>query len=597
MTSNAAPVEAVENVAPIEDRQLDARLQFSAEGQQLLAQAALPARRDRPADDDIRVIDLDNPFRKPPRETTDRPPSAPGFSLVEADTPVPPRRWTMAVHLTETQSHQNDRGERVQAGAEPKLRAIQELAERTRNSPVTFYVQAPVPRERREIAENTFVQDGEQRVATYRIENGEVTLVEEGPSRGFQRDLQSLLERASARAGAGNLGLTIQSHGFGTDGVGGETGEASLAELERSITDGLRASGRQTLDVLNFDSCSMGNIDVAQAMQGEARHVIASSELERTFGDTVDGQNLRATFNALLDNPDMTPEELARTAIDLARTGANGDETTIPEQRAGTETLSHYDLHNFPQVEQAVDSLGRALTEAGADPAQREVLMQIMRDLPHYHAGTNHGIRFSAENADLGLFIEALDKAVSEGRLNDASGGIRQAIEGTRTAMRDLVPGYFGQPYNNYDRMSGVSIFLPGSNAFNISERALQSSAIGELADTLDSPKAMGFDNRPLTLSRIEQNIEEMRASVDVSPLDRALQALRDATSEDAYARAAANLQAETTKFLQSPFGQSVINAQRAEVVRRRDEMFDRQLMRSPAAWRDFINSLRQGPN
>lgn len=581
----AAP-EAVEAPpAPVVAQ--DASPALSAEGQNLLSQLTPRGRNDEPD-----VLEIPSAFRKPPREMPDYS-NVPREGVPETDTANPPRRWTVAIQLSETVTHDNYEGERIPAGADVKLRQIQELAEQTRNSPVTLYVQAPLPRPEETRPDGSVVTSGRQDVATYRIENGQVTLVDQGPSLGFQRDLQNLLGRAAARAGDGNLGLVIQSHGFAEGGVGGATGESTLPELEQVIRNGLQASGRTALDLLDFDACSMGNLDVARAMQGEARHVVASAELEHAYGNGVDGQNIQRTLSDLIARPEMTPAELAQHAVELARTGANCDNRSADQ--CGTETLAHLDLSQFPPVEQAMDGLGAALAAAAADPAQRAVLQQLMSDLPHFEAAANtSGTRFDSERADVGLFLNALDQAVTSGRLPDGNGSIRQAIEQARQSMRALVPQFHGQPYEGYDRMSGVSMFLPGANSFNIDERALDASPLGDLISTLSRTKGLTIGNRDNVARDTQQAIDAMRAAgADVTALDQRVAAISAATSADELLAAAAALLRAAQEFKETPGGQEIIARARPDVLRARGAMFDEYTRVASPNWRAFLSMFR----
>lgn len=581
----AAP-EAVE-LPPSPVAQPDASPAFSAEGQTLLSQLTARGRNDEPT-----VLEIPPAFGKPRRESPDYS-NVPREGTPETDAPNPPRRWTVAIQLSETVNHENYDGQRIDAGAAVKLRQIQELAEQTRNSPVTLYVQAPLPRESETRQDGTVVTSGRQDVATYRIENGQVTLVDQGPSLGFQQDLQNLIGRAAARAGDGNLGLVIQSHGFAEGGVGGTTGESTLPELEQTIRNGLQASGRTALDLLDFDACSMGNLDVARAMQGEARHVVASAELERAYGNGVDGQNIQRTLSDLIARPDMTPAEVAQHAVELARTGANCDDRSA--NQCGTETLAHLDLSQFPPVEGAIDGLGTALAAAAADPAQRAVLQQLMNDLPHFENSRNpSGTRFDGERADVGLFLNALDQALASGRLTDSNGAIRQSIDQARQSLQALVPQFHGQPYENYDRMTGMSMFLPGKDTFNIDERSLDASPLGDLISTVSRGKGLTIGNRDHIAEDVESSVTALRAAgVDVSALEANIRTLRAATNSDEVMAAVSAMIPNARAMVDTPAGQAVIAQARQRVLQARGEMFDEQTRNASPNWRAFLNMFR----
>ena len=101
-------------------------------------------------------------------------------------------------------------------------------------------------------------------------------------------------------------------------------------------------------------------MNVVGAMGGQARNIIGSSELERSFSDA-DGQNMTATLGALIENPNQTPEQFANRTIELARSGANDDTGNTHPDENGTETLAHFNPAAYPQFASAMDQLGASL--------------------------------------------------------------------------------------------------------------------------------------------------------------------------------------------------------------------------------------------
>ncbi|MBA3995416.1 MAG: hypothetical protein C0469_18010 [Cyanobacteria bacterium DS2.3.42] len=513
-------------------------------------------------------------------------------SVEETDSPASPRNWTMAIDLTASGDVRYN-GENIPTGATSKLAQILDMAEKTRDQPITLYVQAALP------LPTTVGEDGrvhsnrkDQEVATYRLENGQVTLVDQGPSRGLEQDLVELLKRASQRAGEGNLGLIIQSHGFAAKGLGGDTGEVSLSELEQAITNGLEGSSKTSLDLINFDSCLMGNLNVVQSMQGEAEHIVASAEIESAVEDA-DGQNMRTTLSALFDNPDLTPEEYAAVSVRLASEGHNDESGNTDLDSTGTYTLAHIAVEQYPQMEVAMDELGAELTQLIADPAQRQTITEIMDGIrPFSEGGAMLSGSFTFANRDLGLFLTALDEKVRDGELSDPDGSLIRGLEQTRQAISELIPQYHGENFDQYDQMSGLSLFLPDGEHLDVTSLMQEASPLGDMVSSLSNNNAI-FDNRDRLVKSLTFNLETMSSYGDTSALAAGIGRIGVAEDEAQMKDAIAYLKALLEKEQSGVLGNAWMAEERPEFNNTRDEIFAEQLEQLSPKWREFLTSLR----
>lgn len=539
------------------------------------------------------VLVLDSPYKEKTAEPervaeTERT----RVDVSESDNLPLARKWTMAVSLTSSSSVEHD-GVRRQVGAQSKLKEILALAESTRERPVTIYVQAPLPGVQTERPDGTLVTTFDSReVATYRLENGHIALVERGETRGFQKDLEHLLARASARAGDGHLGLIIQSHGFAGAGLGGDSGKSTLAELELSLTNGLKASGRSALDLLSFDACSMGNMDVVQALQGEARHVVASAELEFAFSDA-DGQNLRAALNALVGNPDMTPGDYASRFVELAREGLNDDSGNLRPDMSGTETLAHFDVSRFSDLDLSLSRLGGELSAIVNNQEKKSYMVGLIESLGSFRRESFDSGGFRATNRDLGLFLNALDSAIHKGELPDPNGSLSQSVRDVRASVQNLVRSYHGEPYNGYDRMAGLSVFLPGAEIQDVDALVQQRSAIaGALKYSQTGTKFTTFDNLDFAAENLQRHFAELRSVGDIQNLESLLTKLRQSGNQNEMDMALDEISRELKHLMGSPIAENLHEPIRRQVLREREELLREQLMRSPALWANFIQSL-----
>lgn len=515
------------------------------------------------------------------------------ITVEETDVPESPRQWTMAIDLTAS-GDVNFNGENVPTGAASKLAQILEMAEKTRDQPITLYVQAVLP------LPTTVGEDGrvhsnrkDQEVATYRLEDGQVMLVDQGPTRGFEQDLVELLKRASQRAGEGNLGLIIQSHGYAAKGLGGDTGEVSLSELEQAITNGLDGSGKTSLDLLNFDSCLMGNLNVVQAMQGEADHLVASAEVESAVADA-DGQNMRTTLGALFDNPDLTPEAFAALSVQLASEGHNGETGNTDLDSTGTYTLAHLNVAQYPQLETALDKLGGGLAQLIADTPQRHILAEIMNGIqPFSEGGAMLSGSFSFANRDLGLFLDAIDEEVQNGNLHDTDGSIARLLEDTREALSQVVPQFHGESFDQYDQMSGLSLFLPDEEHIDVTNLMQDSSPISHMVSSVSNSRNKVFENRDNLVKSLTFNLQELSGYGDTSELAAGIGRISGAEDMAQMETAIADMKALLIKVQSGVLGDAWMTMERPKFNNTRDGIFAEQLEQLPPKWQMFLNSMR----
>ncbi|QQR56755.1 MAG: hypothetical protein IPG59_17395 [Candidatus Melainabacteria bacterium] len=515
-------------------------------------------------------------------------------SLSESDPPISPRMWTMAIQLTSSGTLEAD-GQRVNTGAMRKSEEILRLAKLTENSPVTLYVQS-VDVNRSDSGEGDGMHSVKKPiVSTYRVEGGKVTLVEQRPSQSPQTDLESLIGRASRRAGNGHLGLVIQSHGTAESGIYGDTGKLSLEQLNETLARSLRVNGRNALDLLNFDSCSMGNLDVASSMSGVARHMVASSELENSFGTDVDGQNMTRTLSELLANPKMSPHDFAGRSIQLARQGANDDAGNLVPDAAGTETLAHIDTSKVERLTKSVQGLGALLGELMQNPAHRSEMLKLIDQLPSFgNEGGRANGSLKPERRDLGLFLDKLDEAIKSGKFGAVNSVLIASVADAKAAQRDAIAGYHGENYKQYNRMSGLSVLLPGSTTYSAENLIAETSPFGIIAYATDSPKFANFDSRADFASGLRSEAEQIDQQVGGDRISTMLKKISTAQTPTEFDAALAQLKQQLRVSQESPAGREIermVRLQANETVK--DHLRRRSALSTPG-WRAFLLAMQE---
>jgi hypothetical protein len=187
------------------------------------------------------------------------------------------QKWTLAIDLAMNLPEIGPHGHLV---AQDKMYRLKQFAAETAGTPVTIVVQETVnkiPEVATSYDDFTHLGDGTISVYSHELREARQPAIREGlyslkryiihdgtidesfapmPSKGTANDLSSLLEFAGKQYPSERLGLVISSHGEGDDGLIGDTGRASLEEVNAAIKEGLSQSDRSNLDLLDFDSCN-----------------------------------------------------------------------------------------------------------------------------------------------------------------------------------------------------------------------------------------------------------------------------------------------------------------------------------------------------
>lgn len=359
---------------------------------------------------------------------------------------------------------------------EKRTKKLQELAADTRGKPVTIVVQFAVKQ-----------KDGACKLERFALNGGKVVKLESpGRSGGYASDVEQLLKFTSQNYQTRNLGLILDSHGTGNGGMSGDTGSLSLTELRDSVTRGLRNSGHDKLDLLQFNACLMGQNGVLESTQSIARHIVASAEPEGTGAQGRDFDN--RVFRELLRNPSMTAGDLADVGIRQAR-----------DMARDFPTLAHFDMEKYGKFRESLDVFGEKMAKLCKDPAQLAVIQNIIRETFAYGGGSikflnlflgggkdkpflgkpdfikppsgsdwgfqgigGSGFRAESGRRDVKDFVARVLLAISKGQLKDEDGSLEKAAKSLLIDGTALVKSFFA---DGKERMNtgGLSAFLPTS--------------------------------------------------------------------------------------------------------------------------------------
>ncbi len=359
---------------------------------------------------------------------------------------------------------------------EKRTKKLQELAADTQGKPVTIVVQFAVKQ-----------KDGACKLERFALNDGKVVKLESpGRSGGYASDVEQLLKFTNQNYQTRNLGLILDSHGTGNGGMSGDTGSLSLTELRDSVTRGLRNSGHDKLDLLQFNACLMGQNGVLESTQSIARHIVASAEPEGTGAQGRDFDN--RVFRELLRNPSMTAGDLADVGIRQAR-----------DMARDFPTLAHFDMEEYGKFRESLDAFGEKMAKLCKDPAQLAVIQNIIRETFAYGGGSikflnlflgggkdkpflgkpdfikppsgsdwgfqgigGSGVRAESGRRDVKDFVARVLLAISKGQLKDEDGSLEKAAKSLLIDGTALVKSFFA---DGKERMNtgGLSAFLPTS--------------------------------------------------------------------------------------------------------------------------------------
>lgn len=239
---------------------------------------------------------------------------------------------------------------------------------------------------------------------------------------------------------ATHYALILWSHGGSWMGLasdetsGGDS--LSLPELGAALASAHIRSGGVTLDLIGFDACLMGQLDVFQTIAPYARVAVASAEIEPTQGWAWD-----VWLRALTANPDQDAASIAGIIVDSYVHSYQGSDDV---------TLAAFDLAQVGQISADLDRLTSALLAGTSADGSRISLARTA-------AATYAPSTPDAYNAvDLGDLIQLLGS-------NGASHEVVVAAEETGRAIQHARLAYgAGQSHNNG---SGISIYFPPTAA------------------------------------------------------------------------------------------------------------------------------------
>ncbi len=479
--------------------------------------------------------------------------------------------WTIAVDFTSDLSLDDGTVLRAQDEAE-QLKQVLQLSKA--NPELSIAVQAARNQSNQPLTDHLKQED--VILERFLIHDGKLSNIEEVDSIDIAANQTGLLEYATNAAPSEHIGLIIQAHGAGADGLRGGTGSESLDELSEAIQKGLAGSGHERLDLLDLNACSMASAATIAGLGEVTEHLIAS-ELRERVGKNFSAQNLEAIFSELMQNPQGSPEATAQVFVETANQG------TTPEllqgdkfMHVGADVLASYDCSEYKQFATALDTLGDSLSKAAIDGKNRNVLEKLIDQTSLLPGGENF-----PERRDLNEFVQSIKTAAANGELSDKDGALAKAAESLIEAQNQLTDSLSLSKAGGYDKLGGLYIFLP----------------VKEVREgKLDGPMGLNWleaaSKRPVTdrerlTGKIELVVEDIHgklsegAKEEFKPVVDMLNKLKEAATDTEFKSALLELNKVVVALKTSIVGKEL-----------RELLVHREDVPGCSKWNDFVHSF-----
>jgi len=236
---------------------------------------------------------------------------------------------------------------------------------------------------------------------------------------------------------AKHYALIFWDHGASWPGVANDDSSDSdlitLPELAGALANVQKKTGVQKLDLIGFDACLMGQIDVLQAIAPFGQVAIGSADLEPGEG---------WAWNAWLKELATKPPQ---DAVALAPSIIKSFTEFYKEEDDPSVTLAAFDLNKIELMTAQLDTLSSAMI--AAMPKSFKSIGKARSYAAEYAAGDT-----DISAIDLGYFADSLVTAGAEKPVADAARALSQTIKNGRIAQGNGA---------DHPKSSGISVYFP----------------------------------------------------------------------------------------------------------------------------------------
>ncbi len=208
----------------------------------------------------------------------------------------------------------------------------------------------------------------------------------------------------------------------------------TMSELRKAMDDSVFS--KQKLEWIGFDACLMGSIETAGVFADYAKYMIASQEVESSFGWDYTAFKDIAENNS--DGAEAGRLICQKTVESLKKLGA-------PYEYQSTATMSCMDLSKFSTVEDAVDDL--------FDSAENDIKENYVTYSKSRHTMYEYGSAFSDMNYDL------VD-------LKSVAQSLRSLYPSKADALSSAIDSFITANVTDNNYSNGVSLLYPYSETY-----------------------------------------------------------------------------------------------------------------------------------
>lgn len=247
---------------------------------------------------------------------------------------------------------------------------------------------------------------------------------------------------------ANHYALVLWDHGAGWLGIAFDDSvpgfdELSMNDLGGALQRALAQTGRQRLDIIGFDACLMGQMEVYNAISPYAAYAVGSEELVPALG-----WDYAALLADLYAAPQMAAAQLAQRMVDHYVAYYRDVE---PDEFV---TMSAVALAEMPAVTAAVETLAAALM------VEPSVTASAVADA---RAGAESFARYFPEDAD---YYAAVDLWHFAGILSQRSQD-EQVVSAARQVMAAVEEAVIAEQHGGaFQYTGGMAVYFPRLGEF-----------------------------------------------------------------------------------------------------------------------------------
>jgi len=272
---------------------------------------------------------------------------------------------------------------------------------------------------------------------------------------GDPNTLKDFINWSIQTAPAQHYALVIWNHGDGIRGAAVDDTDGDYLSISE-VAQALRSSNlpNNKVDVLGFDACLMGTLDVLYGVKDVANYIVASEELE-----PADGWDYEGWFNAVnSDTNGVTTQELVQYAVNSYVSAYN----SYPE----TVTLSAFDTSKVNNVINAFKELNDELRNLnGSTAAQVKSTMSQVEKFGSFDS-----------YIDLKDLADKIENVVNNGS------NLYTDADNLKTKVNSLVVSHDSNILDD----NSVSIYYPGYNDTDYINNVSLIADVTDLANFFD---------------------------------------------------------------------------------------------------------------